>query len=280
MNKIHLIGLSLAITGLVVGCGSSDIEDTSTQAPLKTIATTEDAKEAGAALLQVNSMGDEYGSSLVTASSYSPNLAPSVFHKEHNCISGTMEVTGSYEDDGSYADFTQNYNACNLGGFEADGTMKFLEKINNDNINIDISANNLLYKYSDMSVKMDLDMHVDGSKNFDPLNMNLDGSINISYSGYSFNTDYDNFLVNRSGDYVKVSGTVSVDSDVLSCYNGRYEIETVDDLYLDATGYASGTLKVNGATYTYNNDTVDVTFANGSTTTLSQSDLVDKVVCN
>jgi hypothetical protein len=278
MNKTYVVGLSFVVASfVVVGCGGSDGESGASSVSTKSITTVEDAKQASAAVAQMNSMSS-FGSDLAS-SSYAPSRAPSLapINNQQDCLNGgTMSTSGDIDD--STIDITQSYNNCNSGGTVADGSMRIKQNKSGSNISMGITANKLQMSLNNMSYYMDFDMSIDTNQNFNPMDMKLDGEISLSATAnnnnYDYNVEYNNFLVHTSGQYMNISGKVSMDSNTFSCYNGSYEIKTLEDLSIDGyNGYSSGILEVNGVTYSYHGDSVDITLADGTTQTLSQSEL-------
>ncbi len=290
MKKAYLLGLSLVVIGLLSGCGDSDSGSGSGEggssviggatSSTKVITTVEDAKQAAAAFTQINSLG-AFGSGFANTSSgpsRAASLAP-LNHKQDCPYGGTMTTSGSYSDDGSDIDMTQSYNNCSQGsGMEFDGSMRIQQETSGNDISMRLDADNLRYQYGGASYYMDFSMDIDTNTYYNPTDMRLDGTISMSDSGYDFEAEYDNFRVRTEDNYLNISGTVSMESDVYSCFDGTYTIKTLSDLYMSGSGYSSGTMIVNGATYSYSGSSVEITLPNGDTSTVSQSELANS--CN
>ncbi len=277
MKKIYLIGLSLVTVGLISGCGSSDSDSSLGGVTTKAaeITTVEAAKEAAAAFTQINSMGS-MGSGFANAGRAPKRVASlaSIPKQTQNCSSGgTMTTSGSYSSDGTNMDMTQSYNNCNQYGTKMDGSTRIVQNTNGNNIDMKMTMKNFKFTNSAGYYEMDFTMEIDTNQNYNPMDMLLNGKINLNASGYYYNAGYDNFRIKTDDNYINISGTVSLESDINSCYNGTYDVETLDDLYLSGAGYSSGSMKINGAIYTYSGNDVSITLANGDTSVVSQSSL-------
>ena len=290
MKKAYLLGLSLVVIGLLSGCGDSDSGSGSgsgeggssiiggATSSTKVITTVEDAKQAAAAFTQINSLS-AFGSGIANTSSGPSRAASLAPHKQDCPYGGTMTTSGSYSDDGSDIDMTQSYNNCSQGsGMEFDGSMRIQQETSGNDISMRLDADNLRYQYGGASYNMNFSMDIDTNTHYNPMIMLLDGTISMSDSGYDFKAEYNNFRVKTEDNYLNISGTVSMESDVYSCFDGTYTIETLSDLYMSGTGYSSGTMIVNGATYSYSGSSVEITLPNGDTSTVSQSELANS--CN
>lgn len=279
MKKIYLLGLSLVVAGLVGGCGSSsdgDGEDNPLSVQTKTITTVEEAKQAAGAFTQFNSMSN-FGSSFANNSVYAPNRAPSLASipsQQQACYNGgTMTTSGDYSSDGTEMDLTQSYDNCDMSGIVMDGSTRIKMEQNGNDLNMIMTMNNFQYTQGSNYYKMDFTMDIDTNTQYNPMTMDLDGSISLSASGYTYEANYNHFRIRTENNYMNISGTVSMESDIYSCYNGTYTIETTSDLYSNGYGYSSGEMIVNGARYTYSGNDVQITLANGDTSTVSQSSL-------
>ena len=283
MRKTYLLGMSILVAGLLVGCGSSSGSSSSGSTGSSStaeIATIGDAQQAAAAFSQINTMGSfgsSFGSSFAnSAPQRGPSLA-TIPTQTQNCASGgSMTISGSYSDDGSNFDMKQKYNSCNQGYGSGlmDGSMRVQLDSSGNNIDMKMTMSDLSMVNGSSSYTMDFTMDIDTNTNYNPMTMVLDGDISLVASGYDYKASYNNFRMRTQNQYLNISGKVSMKSNIYSCVNGSYNIETLDDLYISGNGYSTGTLRINGATYTYNGDnTVDVTLANGETSQISQSDI-------
>jgi len=284
MKKVYILGLSFVVAGLLVGCGSSDSDGgggSSISGSQKVITSVPEAKQAAAAMTQVNALSN-IGSGFAPTSSTAPSRAASLASiptQTMNCASGgTQTIGGNYSDNGSSYDMKTSYNNCNQYGTTMDGSMELDYETSGSNINMEIEMNNFHMTQSTGSYMMDFKMEMSTNTSYDPMLMEIDGTISLDASGYNYNVGYDHFKVQTSGQYLNLNGTVSMESNMYSCWNGTYTIETVSGLYVSGSGYSSGTMIVNGATYTYSGSSVQITLPDGSTETVNQSDLVNS--CN
>lgn len=280
MKNMYLIGLSLVVAGLVVGCGSSGGDGGSTSADLAEIATVEDAKKAAGAINQINTLGSK--GSEVANNSYAPSRSlarGSIPTSSYDCSnSGSFSYGGSYSDDGTNTDIKMTYNNCDNGAGPVNGSLELESSQSGNNINISMDMNNYSMSNSYGSYKMDFEVDMSTNQNYNPLEMEYDGEISFITSQYYFNVGYDDFKTYIENDYISMNGTVSMDSNLDSCMNGSYTIKTLDPLYVDSNGYGAGSISVNGAVYTYSGNNVQITLADGSTSTVSQSELANS--CN
>ena len=279
MKKVYLVGLSLAVAGLVAGCGSSDSDgggsNSLTEKPAE-IVTVEDAKKAGGAVAQISTLGS-FGSGFANQSSYAPsrNFARGTIPTQtQQCYNGgSYTQSGSYADDGSSFDMKMSYNNCDQGAGATNGSMRIKTNQSGNNIDMNLDMNDYSMVSAYGSYEMDIEMDISTNLNYNPMDINMNGSISYITSQYYFKAGYNNFRMNNNNNYVSIDGTVSMDSNLGSCMSGAYTIETLDPLYVDYNGFGSGSLKVNGTIYTYSGSSVQITLADGTTETVSQSEL-------
>jgi hypothetical protein len=154
-------------------------------------------------------------------------------------------------------------------------------------VNYTVTASNYTMQSSEMTMKMNLteEIEVDVS-DYDPMTITLNGTMEMIYGSYSSKMGYENFTIHTEGGsssysdtQVEINGKMSVNNTTNTCANGIYSIETISPLTSHYySGYSSGIMKVNGVTMNFNTDsTVDITYADGTSETISQS---SSVVCN
>jgi len=283
MKKVYTLGTTILLSALLIGCGAEedgtsggDSDQSYTSGAVVEINTVAEAENAAAAISNLNSSVNQ-----VSTPSPSPSRGPSLssVNGTQSCSGGGSIVTTGDADD-TTADFTTSYENCSETGITITGSSTTVGTNNGGLVKLKITTNDLKYQFtgSDFyNMNLILDLETSDSH---AANILYNGIINYSMAEIgSGKMAYDDFhiLVNQAQE-LDLEGKVSVTADQNTCQNGVYNIETLDLLTPTSNGYSSGTMVVNGATYVYNNDgTADVTFSDGTTSTITQG---AALVCN
>ena len=284
MKKAYILGTSLVVSALLLGCGSSNDSNggnspqSYTSGAAVRVTTPVEAENAAAAISNLNSgVGQTGFSSTLASPQRGPSLA-AVNEKQSCSNGGSMSITGDADD--ISANITTSYDNCDQYGITMSGSSTVVGTNNGGLVNLKMTTHDLQYKISASDVyTMNLIMDY---KTSDAYMADIIYSGTIDYNTASLGSGkmgYDNFhlLVNQS-QKLDLNGKVSITANQNTCQNGVYNIETISALTPTSNGYSSGTMKINGATYIYNNDgTADVTFADGTTSVITQG---AALVCN
>ena len=290
MKRIHLIGVSFLVAGLLVGCGSSDGDSsgenpfggstgagTGVSAVVTPVTTVEEAEQAVAAFSAINSMGAIGSNFAQNAPSRAPNrsvisLAP--INQSTPCSNGgTMSIKGDADQSGNMNVVTKFAN-CNQQGTVMNGGYDINSQTSGSNVHMDMEMSNFSYSSAASgNMTMNLRMTIDTNLQYNPMDLTMDGTIVYDIAGNSGKVGYSNFKVRTQNSALNMSGTISMESSQYSCYNGTYNVTTLEDLRTSyGSGYSSGVMVINGATYSYNSDsTVTVTLPNGETSVINQN---------
>lgn len=102
---------------------------------------------------------------------------------------------------------------------------------------------------------IDATMSTNGTASSTAYDISINGTFEHTENGETERIVFTNYHATRNGDSFTVDGTVSIQNDPDVCdANGDYVIQTVVPLTINASGYVSGTIKVNGDTIVYNGD--------------------------
>ena len=262
--KLSLVTVSL----LLVGCGSSDSKSSS---PDDTkVATVADAQKNFKALSAFSGIGGSIGKSTNLNNFQKRKMLTKLQKGEkQSCLNGgTLSFSLSEDEKTTEISFDN----CKMDGASYDGDM-IITNINDTDSKIEM----LKYTYSDRegSGYMDIVMETQTSNNISTMSMN--GVIKQkSSSGEINNMSVKNMKFvekdTSAESWSTMDGSMSIES---KCFTGSYTFQTIEKLVDAKDGsdnLKSGILKLNGATYTFNNP--DVTIKVGSSTeTILQSEL-------
>jgi len=181
------------------------------------------------------------------------------------CDKGTVEI---YDDEKG---LTIIYKACTDKGEYRDGTVI---------TTADDGAGTVIVKYSNYTLKkdgtefyLDLIRTVKPSNEIGAFSTSLNGVNNRTFNnGEKANVTYSNFIKTSTHKTQTYNGKLELES---KCITGTYIVETVEKLvfstqYKITDSIVSGTLKLNGATYTYEAPYVTIE-AGGESKTYFQS---------
>ncbi len=263
MRKILIVIMSVAMATLFVGCSLDDETSTSyLQGTPVSVSTPQEAENALSSFSGINSGASASPAparAIALAQSLSPSRVASLAPISVTCDNGGTYV-GDYTDS---SNFNATYTNCQFGTITMNGSVS--------------ASNNTIvlsnYQYSDSSTGENLIMNFTVTSS-DPDDVTINGTISYTDASDSASFGYENFhmIVKSNGDE-NINGKISITSNTFSCVNGVLDITTVVDLTPDLSGgYSSGTMKINGATFVFNaNNTVSVTFPDGTTQTLNQN---------
>ena len=305
MKKYLNLGLGVVVASFVLGCGSSSDDDGikthKVDAPAVEVSTSQEVSNAlGATVFNsamnsgIGGVAEIYSASGESVDETSASVLRSMKRatETYECWRGGTETFSGSESDTSI-NATVTYNQCD----EGDGVMNGVLKLNGTNeggrINLTQTMENYSVNGSDSYTLANLQVVMDATgievydeyydeydyAYFDPMKLTLNGTMQMSLYGLNYKMEYENFRVEML-DYSdstyefarqRINGKMSQESEEYSCINGSYTFETISDLVPYGNGYSSGTLKVNGATVVFqNNGAAQVTFADGTTETISQ----------
>ena len=281
MKVKYLLFLGLAGITLMSGCGSDSTDKVSNDVIVSEVASIETVDAAEKAISAVGSIQAMGATSTAYTSNNSSNapsrtISLSPINTTEACQTGSMTMKGDISE--TNADFLTTYNECSDGyGSILSGSMKTVGTNNNGNINMKVVMNQFRVQteanYYQMDLSMDLQIN---ENNYNVSSTRIDGVITLDMAEYGQgNFGYTNFLVKTDANhYLDISGSVNRDMTTDTCLNGVYNIDTTEPLKLSATNgsYEAGTMLVNGSVFEFHSDgTASVTFANGTSETVSQS---------
>jgi len=273
--KLSLVTVSL----LLVGCGS-DGKSSSTADDTK-IETVADAQKNFKALSAFGGMGSSIGNGTNFRNLQNNTKLNKLQKGQKQACTDGGTFSFSISEDEKITEI--NYDNCKMDGASYDGDIK-ITNINSNDSKIEITK----YKYSNSTGSGYINITMEDKTLNDISTTTIDGEVNQkSNSGEINNISVSNMKFvekdTSSESWSTIDGGMSIES---KCFTGKYTFETVEKL-VDATdgsdNVESGILKLNGATYTFNNP--DVTINVGSSTeTILQSELEKRFqtesVCN
>jgi hypothetical protein len=273
--KVSLITMSLVL----VGCGDSDSKDTT---PDNTKVTSiADAQKNFKAVTAFNNIGTSIGTS-VNFSGFQKQILFNKFQKEQekDCQNGgTVKVLNT---EGTKVT-EMSFDNCKMAQASYDGDIKIINMSGTDS---KIEITKYTYSNSQGSGYMNLTMEEKTINNISTTTMN--GVVNQKNSNGAVNnisiTNMKFIEKETSAEsWFTIDGSMSIES---KCFTGTYNFQTIQKLVEMKDGtenIESGILKLNNATYTFENP--DVTIEIGSSTeTILQSELEKrfelKVACD
>ncbi|HFU74325.1 MAG TPA: hypothetical protein ENK65_02090 [Helicobacteraceae bacterium] len=283
MKKVAYLGLSITVAGLLIGCGGGSGNDSGSTGSFLTgepvaVTTPEQASNAMSSVTNLNSMGSS-GITLSPTRQAAPSLAP--VSESENCVDGGSYVISGEATETS-ADVTSTYNNCTQYGSTLDGTQHVKGSNDGTNVNLVMTMTNFTSSSSGASSTMNMTVNYVANNSIPSLDMILNGTVSYSYTSPisdSGTAGYQNFrVVSQGTNSITIDGDVSTTSTAHSCVDGTYHLETTQTLVPSTSGFSSGQMIVNGATFDFHdNGTATVTFADGSTAVVTQG---SEVVCN
>jgi len=271
--KLSLVTLAI----LISGCGGGG-SNGSTPA-----ANTNDAKTVGEAEKNYNALStfQAIDLSLNAVSDTSSKILNKVMSTKisnqktttANCSNGGTIVT-TFSDDEKTINYA--YNNCKEGTSFIDGEIT-MGNINSETVKF--IYNKLTMKDVDGTQYMHLTVQINSDKSNEITTASMNGIVNhTSKSGEKNNMKFTNFVSKfkdtdaSNESWATLDGTIAVES---KCTTGTYQFETIEKL-VDATDGSdnteSGILKLNGATYTFENPYVTIKVG-GKEETIKQSEL-------
>jgi hypothetical protein len=271
MKKIYALGLSLAVAGLLIGCGSNDdeIDDVLDETTSRTnlsgapilITDTQSAENAVASISQTST--ENYASSVPSAPARLARAA----------TSGTCDNGGTYSIDGTSATFSN----CISNGTTMNGSYNYSYSTTDGLETLTYSTTNFSTVTADTQMIFDFSLKVKSKTNDDYyVYVKIDGTVEFKDSSAKFSSGFDNFIYSvEDKDHASINGKYSINSSVNTCQNGVYDIQTITTL--DPTDsnpqtYDAGKIKVNGVEIEFlPGGNATVTYADGSTETINQA---------
>ena len=279
MNKVLTVSASAVLAAVMLGCGSSDDGESTTNYLTGEPVVISTPAEAQNAILAASSFGMSGSAGTLSSSRKSPSLAP--ISDSIECIDGgTISISGdAAETETGSSNMTYMYNNC----IEYESTMNGSMSMVGTQYSYTSNMTNFSIVDSEGSMNMNLNQTVSTNSSYDPFTFITSGTMDYAFSTpqNSGQIGYQNFkMMLQDGDTRgSLDGDMSITSSAYSCVDGRYHYETVDLLTFDNNGTVTGgTMKVNDATYVFNSEgTATVTFSDGTTATVQQT---AEVVCN
>jgi len=278
MHTIYSLILAFFSVTLLVGCSnetgntdSSNLDGINVE--IENIQEAQNAIDSITSITNISSSPTSYLSS---------KNAPYRTAYNSNCTYGGS-FTSDIDNDGN---FIATYTQCKEYGYTIDGQMNGINSYDdiNDIIRQDASFSNFTYMSSDTNITLNFSTNIITNYNYDPIDTTMNGSILFSSTKFGSGVmGYENFRVIEDTTQsllgtIDISGKVSIDSTINVCSNGTYDLETLEILTPDYTGgFSAGTLKVNGAVFVFDGINAKVTYPDGSTDIIDQT---QPVVCN
>jgi len=276
-EKMNILKFSLSVSVLsflLIACGGSDSGKSTSPIKAKTI---EQAEKNLVALGYILSRVSKQYVEDSTKFGIHPTLKE---ERIIECDQGTLET--SSKDKNS---LTVIYRGCNYDGEYQDGTV-MRKKVFVDStrtVNKTTKYSNYTYKKGSSESYLDLIEEIHTIENYYEGAVtsfySLDGVHSSTYAGEKDSVTYSNFIEKGTIRTSTFNGKLEFDT---RCIKGTYMIETVEKvafLYkskgIDAI--ASGTLKLNGATYTYEEPYLIVE-AGGKSKTYYQSNISKRML--
>jgi len=276
--KLSLVALAI----LISGCGGGNSNNSTPDSPTGSGAgNSHEAKTVAEAEKNLNvfssfAMQDLSLDSVTGSNSKALNKALSnkVSNQKTNTINcsdgGTLTATLSDDE----KTFSYSFNNCKNGTATINGEITMVQA---NSENIELTYNKLTTKDVGGTQYLNLTMKISVDSSSKIETVSIDGVINqTSKSGEKNNISLTNFIskykdtVNES--WTTIDGTIAVES---KCITGTYTFKTIEKL-VDATDGSdnteSGILKLNGATYTFENPYVTIK-AGSQEETIKQSEL-------
>jgi len=267
--KLSLVTLTI----LISGCGGGGSNNSTPAAnDAKTVVEAEKNYNAFSTLDSLDTL------SLDSLLENTKTLSKAANHKVTNqkattihCSNGGTEtITISDDETTNHVSF----NHCKEDAFEANGEMTLVYQ---DNGNMHITYKDLTIINEEGRQYMNFTMQFDTESSAPIITISIDGIVNqTTKSGEKNNLTFSNFVLKdketSDESWSTINGTVAVES---KCTTGTYRFETIEKL-VDATdgsdNIESGILKLNGATYTFENPDVIIE-AGTEVKTMTQSEL-------
>jgi hypothetical protein len=279
MNRVVSISASIVLAGVMLGCGSSSDEASTTNyltgAPV-VISTQAEAQNAIAA---ASSFAQTENSASLAPSRKAPSLAP-VNETLYCTDGGSITLSGDTADtETDSMNVTYTYESCVELGSTTNGIMKMV----GTQYDYVWSLTNFSMVDLEGSFVMNLSEKVTTNSIYDPLTVTMDGTMDyvVNLPQNSGHVGYQNFkvVIQDSDTRGSIDGDMSVTSSAYSCIDGRYNFETVETLTFENNGSISGgVMKINDVSFQFNGDsTATVTFSDGTTTTVDQD---TEIICN
>jgi len=270
--KLSLITLAILISGC--GGGGSNNNTTPPTAnthDTKTVAQAEKNFNAISALESLDNLDLELDmNSKVLSKALNHKVTNQKATTVHCSKGGTETITTSDDERTIHASF----NHCKEDTFSIDGKVTI---INHGNGNMDLTYKNLTITNEEGTQYMNLTMKVNEERSTQIETVSINGiTKQTTKSGEKTNITFTNFVIKEKEtsdeSWSTIDGTVAVES---KCTTGTYQFETIEKL-VDATdgsdNLESGILKLNGATYTFENPYVTIK-AGSQEETIKQSEL-------
>ena len=168
------------------------------------------------------------------------------------------------------------FDSCQNGSTYMDGKMEFVQK---DDNSFEIDLDKLTFRHDSEKLYMDINIRINEEAGIETANMN--GTINqTTKTDEKNNITLTNFIIKTKEtsdeSWRTIDGSMKLDS---KCIAEKYLFETVEKLVDAKDGsdnLESGILKLNGATYTFNNPYVTIKVGSESKTML-QNELEERM---
>lgn len=296
MKRYTSFGLSLVVALAVLGCGS-DADDENAQileGEAVSIKSTQDAKNVVASLSNLTSQTNsnsyfgntrslQHGSVQSSQSGFTRSMIQSRESYSQECTNGgTLAVNGEMDD--TTVDQSITYTHCDLGGMLQNGSFSMKGTNNSSQIDLVIDFDNYSVIDSYSSVFMDMQQSFKGyydenAYGFEDFEMIISGSMDLISDQEELSFTYEKYTYSVEDQKIRIDGKTSISSNINSCINGVYTIETLEPLSSDWDyfTYSQGKMKVNDTLIEYNdNATITVTLEDGSTEVIDQN---QDIVC-
>jgi hypothetical protein len=268
--KLSLVALTILILGC--GGGSNDSTPAANADDVKTVVEAEKNFNAFSALksldtLSLDSLLENTKTLSKTANHKVTNQKTTTIHCSNG---GTQTITVSDDETTNHVSF----NHCKEEAFEANGEMTLVYQ---DNGNMHITYKDVTIINEEGRQYMNFTMQFETESSAPIVTISIDGIVNqTTKSGEKNNIKFSNFILKdketEDESWSTLNGTIAVES---KCTTGTYTFETIEKL-VDATdgsdNLESGILKLNGATYTFDNPYVTIKAGNQEET-ITQSEL-------
>ena len=281
--KLSLVTLAILISGCGGGNSSSSTPNTPTTSGSGNINETKTVAEAEKNLNLFSSFAMED----LSLDSVTGNNSKALQKVITNKISNQKSTTVNCSDGGTLTvtpaddqkSFSYSYNQCKEGSSLIDGEISMVLQANSPDMKLTYKELTIIDEEGRRYMNLTINLNKDSSRQIDTITLN--GIVNQrSKSGEKNNIAFTNFIIKEketvNESWTTLNGMVAIES---KCTTGTYRLETIEKL-VDATDGSdhteSGILKINGATYTFENPYVTIK-AGTQEETIKQSELEKRI---